>query len=194
MSNLYEIEEELQQIYNELEVSEGLVDDELYAKLEITQEQFKDKVGNYAKFIRVLENKVNFAQTEIARIEKYISPKTNLINRLKGTLLDAVKRFGEKDPKKDIWRYEVDTFRLSTRSSKSVTILDEELIEDRFKEISISKLSLEDKVKILDVLGKSEDELKIKVDIPKTPIKEEIEAGHVVEGASLDTNYSLTLK
>lgn len=192
--NLYEIQDELLTIYNELEASEGLVDDELYAKLEITQEQFRDKVGNYARFIKTLESKVAFAEAEITRIEKYIKPKETLIDKLKQTLLDAIKRFGEKDSKKDIWRYEVDTFRLSIRSSKSVTIFDEQKIDDRFKQIAINQLSLEDKVKILDVLGKSEDEVKIVVSIPKTPIKEAIENGDIIEGASLDTNYSLQLK
>ncbi len=192
--SLYNIQEEYLNIFREIEDNEGEVDEELYSRLVITQEDFKVKVENYCKYIRTLENQELFAINEIKRIQDYIRPKANLIDRLKETLLQAIKMFGDKDEKKDIWRFEVGTFRLGTRQSKSVTILDETLIEDRFKEIAISKLSLEDKARILDALGKSQEELTIIQTIPKTAIKKAIEEEGSVQGAELDTNYSLQIK
>lgn len=194
MSSLYEISQDLLQFQQVLEENEGIVEQEYWDLLVIKEDEFKGKVENYCKLIRSLENKVDNANSEIKRIQKYIEPKTNLINRLKDSVLTAIKTFGNKDPKKDIWRYEVGTFRLGTRSSSSVNIYNEEEIEDRFKQITISQLSLEDKVKILDALGKSQEEVTIKVDISKTAIKEAIKNEEIIEGAEIKTNYTIQIK
>lgn len=194
MSSLYYISQELLEFQQVLEENEGIVEQEYWDLLVIKEEEFKSKVENYCKFILDLENQIAFAQTEINRINKYIKPKNNLVDRLKDSILNAVKTFGNKDPKKDIWRYETGTFKLGTRSSSSVNILNEEEIEDRFKQVTISKLSLEDKVKILDALGKSQDEVNIKVDISKTAIKEAIDKEELVQGVEIKTNYNIQIK
>lgn len=191
--NLYTITETYLNLLRDIEENEGILTEEQEELLKITEDQFETKSHQYCKLIKDLENDVSFGEKELERINKYVTVKNNTIKRLKENLLNALALFGKKDPKKDIWRHETGTFKLSTRKSISVQY-DEEEIEDRFKKISISKLSLEDKVKVLDALGVSEDEVDIRESVPLTPIKEAINNGEEVIGASLKTNYSLQIK
>lgn len=190
---LYDITQNHLELLNDIEAAEGILDEELTERLKISEDTFKEKAEQYCKMIAQAESEAIYGQMELKRISQYVKVKTNIIERLKDNLLSALRLFGAKDSKKDIWRVEVGTFKLSTRQSVS-TIIDEEEIEDRFKEISMSKLSLEDKVKILDVLGKNEEDVKVTISIPKTPVKEAIESGEDVKGAYLSTNYLLTIK
>lgn len=192
--NIYEIQAELLELYELIEESGGEVTDEQYEAFKVTQENFDNKVKAYCHIIKEGESKIAYANSEIKRIQTFARPYENLNARLSGIILEAVKTFGIKDPKKDIWRYEVETFKLGTRSSVSTEILDAEAIDDKFKKLTFKDISMADKVKILDLLGLSEENAKITIDIPKTAIKEAILAGEVVEGAKLQTNYSLTLK
>jgi len=191
--NIYEIQAELLELYELIEESGGEVTDEQYEAFLVTKENFDNKVKAYCHIIKEGEAKIAYANSEIKRIEAFARPYTNLNAKLSGIILEAIKQFGDKDPKKDIWRYEVDTFKLSTRSSVSTEILDAEEIDDKFKKITFKDISMSDKVKILDLLGLSEENAKITIDIPKTLIKDAILAGETVEGAKLQTNYSLNL-
>lgn len=192
--NIYEIQAELLELYELIEESGGEVTDEQYEAFLVTKENFDNKVKAYCHIIKEGEAKIAYANSEIERITAFARPYTNLNAKLSGIILEAIKKFGKKDPKKDIWRYEVDTFKLGTRSSVSTEILDAEEIDDKFKKITFKDISMSDKVKILDLLGLSEENAKISIDIPKTAIKDAILAGEIVEGAKLQTNYTLTLK
>lgn len=192
--NLYEISEELLSILSEVEDNEGELTPELEERLTINQEEFKSKAYSYATFIKELEGRVALANTEIERINRYKKGKQNLIETLKANLLTGLQLFGEKDAKKPLWRMEVGTFKLGTRRSEVVNLYDETVIEDRWKRLAVGNLSLADKVRILEAVGKSEEEVKLTIDIPKTPIKDAIKAGEVVNGASVDENFSLQIK
>lgn len=190
--NLYQIEQELLDLYNQIEENGGEITPELEERLVITQENFSSKLENYAKFVKSLEGNINLMDSEIERINKLKQTKQNLINRLEKNMLNALRLFGNKDPQKDIWRYELPTFKLSTRQSQSVEIPDETLIDRSFKEYSLSKLSFQELDTILETVN--EDNHIVKDTISKTKIKEAIKEGQEVEGAILKTNYSLQIK
>ena len=190
--NLYQIEQELLDLYNQIEENGGEITPELEERLVITQENFSSKLENYAKFVKSLEGNINLMDSEIERISKLKQTKQNLINRLENNMLNALRLFGNKDPQKDIWRYELPTFKLSTRQSQSVEIPDETLIDRSFKEYSLSKLSFQELDTILETVN--EDNHIVKDTISKTKIKEAIKEGQEVEGAILKTNYSLQIK
>lgn len=191
---LYAIENELLAILGEIEENEGELTSETEASLTIAEEEFKSKLDSYVKAMSVLQGQVDYAESEVKRIKQYIAPKENLIGRLKQKCLDAVLIFGQKDPKKDIYRFETGTFKFGTRKTIATEIYDETQIEDKWKRLAIGNLSLEDKVRILEAIDKGEEEVKISIDILKTPIKTAIEAGEEVKGARLVDNYSLSIK
>ena len=191
--SLYSISESYLNLLSAIEEQEGVLTEDQEEFLKIVEEQFAIKSQQYCQLIKVLESDILFAEAELARIKKYAIVKSNTIKRLKENLLNALVLFGKKDAKKDIWRHETGTFKLSTRKSQSV-VIDEEEIEDRFRKIAISNLSLEDKVKILDALGMSEGEVKIQETISLSSVKEAIKEEGEVEGASMQTNYSLQIR
>ena len=168
--NLYQIEQDLLELYSQVEENGGEITPEIEEKLNITQENFTNKLENYTRFVKVLEGDIALMDSEIERINKLKQTRQNLVNRLELSMLNALKLFGNKDPKKDIWRFDLITFKLSTRQSQSVEILDETVIDNRYKTIKTTE------------------------SISKTLIKEAISDGQAVNGAVIKINHSLSIK
>jgi len=193
--SLYKIEEKLLSILTEIDDNEGELTPELEESLVIAQEDFESKMYGYSIAVRELGLSSANATSELLRISKYKDTLDNKIQKLKTAMLDAVMLFGDKDHKgKEIWRFQAGTFKMNTSRSVSTEIFDEALIEDKWKRLAMGNLSLKDKVKILEAIDKEEEDVKIVIDILKTPIKEAIERGELVEGARLKTNYNLQIK
>jgi|GEM_PF-4226675 len=192
--NIYEINAEALELEALIQESNGEITPEIEERLRINQENFNYKLDSYCKFIKYLELQIQFGESEIDRIKQLINNKTNLIEKLEHNIVESLKVFGTKDRVKDIWRYEIGTFKLGTRTSKSVKILDENLIEDKFKKIQLSNLTVEQKNNILIALNLTEGEVNLKEEFSKTKIKEAIDAGENVIGAELTTKQSLQMR
>lgn len=191
MKPIYSIKQEWLNLMSQIEDQEGVLENNQIQELKILEDNYKERIEEYSKIIQTLHSDIKFCDSEIERISKIRLIKENLADRLEQFILDALITFGEKDVKKDIWRLEVGTFKLSTRKSTSIQI-DEELIDNEWKQVVIkNKLSLEDLAKVADVLGVN---LETSTSILKTPIKEAIEKGQVINGASLIEKFGLTLK
>lgn len=191
MQNLYHIQQTYLQLMQDLQNNEGILEDGQEELLTVTKENFNEIAENLIMSVKTLEAQVDFANKEIERINKYKSTQQSIIDRFEKLLLTNLQIFGEKDSKKDIYRLEVGTFKLSTRQSEQV-LIDEEMIDDEWKTVSIKdRLSLEELTKICDLLGKK---LKAETDILKTPIKDFLKKGGIIEGAVIQTNYGLTIK
>jgi len=191
MQSLYHIQQTYLQLMQDLQDNEGILEDGQEELLTVTKENFNEIAENLIMSIKTLEAQVDFANKEIERINKYKATQQSIIDRFEKVLLTNLQIFGEKDSKKDIYRLEVGTFKLSTRQSKQV-IIDEERIDNEWKTVKITdRLTIEDVAKIGDVLGRK---IESTTDILKTPIKEFIEKGGIIEGAVIQTNYGLTIK
>lgn len=194
--NLYQIEQELLDIYSIISENDGEITPEIEERLAITEGNFAQKLENYSQFITSLNGEVNVCKSEIERINKLIATKQNLITRLQANMLTALRLFGNKDPRKDIWRYDLPTYKLSTRQSTSVDILNETEIDDKFKSFSLSHLTAEQERAILALYQSSEipENISFSYTISKTAIKNAIADGEEVEGAEVKINYSLVIK
>ena len=188
--NIFDIQSEYMELMAFLEENEGELTPELEELLQFNKEAFENKTKNYISIIRKMESDVKIANEEIQRIQSFINKKESSISMLKNNLLGALKLYGNKDATKDIYRYEVGTYKISTRSSESVEV-NELLIDDKWKEFTIEKLSDEDRKKIKNLLKK---ELKIKESVPKKPLKEALDGGQKIDGAEIKTSTSLTIK
>lgn len=201
MSNLYTIQVKYLQLMRDIEEQEGILEEEQNKELEITQEQFAEKVDQYIKIIKTCQADIVFANSELVRISKFITTKENTITKLDKLLLEAIKLFGEKEIKEDkktgkistIWRYISGTFKLSTRKSPSRTEIDEETIGSEWKQITIKdKLTMEELTKISDLLGKT---FETNTSFSKTDIKTKLDAGEIIPGASIEEeDYTLSIK
>lgn len=95
MANIFEIGQELMAIFNELEENGGELTEELAKALDITQENFKNKIESYCQVITMYNSDITCCKEEKDRINNIQKVKKNTVDRIKNVLLDAVKMFGE---------------------------------------------------------------------------------------------------
>lgn len=129
MSNIFNIKQELLSIFDELEENGGELTPELEEQLNITQEEFRDKIKSYSNAVKMLENDIIDIKTEKARLNDLQKSKEKTIERLKKIMIDAVELFG--DTTKSGSKYlDYGTGKVSIRNTQVVEV--EEDITDRF--------------------------------------------------------------
>jgi len=119
--NIFEIERNLQDLYDNIEENGGEVDDEILDQLTITEQNLKDKVRSYTEVIKQLQYDVKNIQEEKSRLDNMKKSKEILIARLQNILLNALDKFGEAD-KKGVKSIDYGIGRISTRKSSSVEV------------------------------------------------------------------------
>lgn len=129
MSNIFNIQQELLTIFDELEENGGELTPELEEQLNITQEEFRDKIKSYSNVVKMLENDIIDIKAEKARLNDLQKSKENTIERLKKIMIDAIELFG--DTTKAGGKYiDYGTGKVSMRVTQAVEV--EEDILDRF--------------------------------------------------------------
>jgi hypothetical protein len=165
--NLWEITQEFLALASLIEEAGGEATDEVMEELAISRENFAHKAEGYAKLILKWDSEVDVASAEIKRIQAIKKTKENAVARLKDTLKGALLVFGHEDAK-GIKRFETPLVKLSTRKSTSIEITDEQALP--------------------------QEAFVIKKEVSKTAIKELLEAGAAIEGASVKENISVVIK
>ena len=92
--SLYEIQDELQQIIDNIEENGGEVDEFIEEALQIKQEEFENKVESYCNAITMLKSEVECCKNEKQRINNIQNTKKNIVEKLKNRILDAVLIWG----------------------------------------------------------------------------------------------------
>lgn len=95
MANIYCIQQELLDIFDELEENGGELTPELEEKLNITQEEFSDKIKSYTDVVKMLENDIIDIKAEKARLNDLQKSKEKTIERLKKVMINAIELFGD---------------------------------------------------------------------------------------------------
>ena len=113
MSSLYNIEQDLLDIFNQIEELEGELTPELDDQLRLTQEEYKEKLEKYAHVVRQYEADIKVIKEEVERLNKRKKTFENRIERLKKVMLEAVVNFGPVETPK---------FKIGTRLSKSTNL------------------------------------------------------------------------
>ena len=167
MAALWEITQEFLALASMIEEAGGEATDEVMEELAISRENFAHKAEGYAKLILKWESEVDAAAAEIKRIQAIKKTKENSVGRLKETLKAALLVFGQEDSK-GVKRFETPLVKLSTRKSTSIEITDENALP--------------------------QEAFVIKKEVSKTAIKELLEAGAAIEGASVKENISLQIR
>lgn len=129
MANIYNIQNELLDIFNEIEENEGELTPELEEQLNITQEEFRDKIKSYSNVVKMLENDIIDIKAEKARLNDLQKSKEKTVERLKKIMINAVELFG--DTTKSGSKYiDFGTGKVSIRNTQVVEV--EEDVTDRF--------------------------------------------------------------
>ena len=121
MDNLFAISNELRNIIEDIEVQGGEITDEQAERLEVREQEMKDKLDNYRKAILVLKYQEQMCSDEIKRLQAAKKSKTNVIKKLSDSVLNAVVEFGD-DGKSGNKTYSTDTFKFYTVNRKSLEI------------------------------------------------------------------------
>ena len=95
MSSIFDIQQNLTSIFEELEENGGELTEDLYEKLNISQEEFKSKVEAYINVIKSAKNDIELCKQENKRLRERQKVKENLIDRLSKIIVSAVEQFGD---------------------------------------------------------------------------------------------------
>lgn len=119
--NIFQISQELLDIFQELEDNGGELTEELESRLAITQADFKDKVKSYSDIIKCTNSEISLIDKEIERLKVLKESKTKAVSRLEKIIIWAIDMFGEttKSGGKFV---DFGTGKVSVRNSKKVEI------------------------------------------------------------------------
>ena len=131
MDSLYNIEQELLDVIATLEDNGGEFTPELEERLIIGQDNLREKLTSYVAVINKMTAQIDACKCEEKRISSLRKSRENTLDRVKESVLNAVRLFGDAT-KNGNYVIDLDTCRLSTRSSSSVNI-DEERVDDYIK-------------------------------------------------------------
>ena len=121
MANIYNIQQSLFSIFDELEENGGELTPELEEQLNITQEQFKSKIKDYSNVIKMLESDIVAIKEEKARLSDLQKSKEKNIERLKKIMVEAIENFG--DTTKAGGKYvDYGTGKVSVRNSQAIEV------------------------------------------------------------------------
>ena len=121
MANIYNIQQSLFSIFDELEENGGELTPELEEQLNITQEQFKSKIKDYSNVIKMLETDITAIKEEKARLSDLQKSKEKNIERLKKIMVEAIENFG--DTTKAGGKYvDYGTGKVSVRNSQAIEV------------------------------------------------------------------------
>ena len=160
--SLYQITADQAELFNQIDELDGELTPELEEALKINADNFQEKARGYIWMIKKLEADNSTINEEMNRLERIEKRNDKLIDRLKESMKMALEIFGESK--------KIDTFTLSLRKSKSVEIIDAELIPEAYRV-----------VKTTETINKNE-------------IKKAIERGVNVAGATIKENQNLQIK
>ena len=128
MSNIFQISQDLLDVYQELEDNGGELTDELEAKLTVSQTDFKTKIKSYTDVIKYTEGDIKLIDEEISRLKELKESKKKAIARLEKIVIWAIGMFGEANKSGNKF-VDFGTGKVSVRNTEKVEV-DDEFAED----------------------------------------------------------------
>ena len=89
--NIWQIQQNLLDIFNELEENGGELTEELEQQLAISQEDFRSKVENYTNVIKSVKADIAAIDQESKRLAELKKSKNGIIDRLTKVLVEFAK-------------------------------------------------------------------------------------------------------
>ena len=135
--NIWQIQQDLLDIFNELEENGGELTPELEDKLNITQSEFKNKIENYLYVIKQTESDINACDAEAKRLTALKKSKQNTIDRIKSVMAKAIEQFGDENKNGNKF-IDLGTAKITVRTSNKVIVNDdfaENLVNNTFDEV-----------------------------------------------------------
>lgn len=119
--NIFEIQQELLDIFAELEETGGELTPELEEKLAVTQENFKEKVKSYGEVIKSVKAEIDLIDKETARLKELKDSKSKAIDRMSKIIAQAITMFGD-ETKSGGKFLDYGTGKISVRNTQKVEV------------------------------------------------------------------------
>ena len=126
MASIYNIQQDLLEIFDQIEANDGEITPELEEQLRISQDEFEDKIRSYTGVIHQLECDLGAIKDEKSRLDAIKKSKEKTIERLKQIMLEAIQMFGDTS-KSGTKFIDYGTGKVSLRKSESVELDDDKL-------------------------------------------------------------------
>ena len=124
--NIWEIQQDLLAIFDELEENGGELTEELEEKLAIGKENFKSKVEGYINLIKQIKSDIAAIDQESKRLTELKKSKNAVIERLTNILVPAIQNFGDVS-KAGCAFVDYGTGKVSIRNTQKVELDDDKL-------------------------------------------------------------------
>jgi len=204
MASIFKLQQEYLDMMNEIEDNEGELTPELEEQLAINIDSFEDKMGNYADLIDFLKSQVTMNKDKIEAIVKLSNTSSNLINRLKSNMRDALQLYGE-DGKSGNKILNIEGHKFYTRKNELVRVQDEMtfMMQNDYVNSTVSlkipKKQLDEVLegisKILDVTSDDiHEDIKWTNAIDKRVLKADLKANVEVDGTMLYRDDNIIIK
>ena len=141
--NIFNIQSEYQQLFNELIENGGELTPELELALQINKDNFHSKSENYAYITKQFDGEIDIIDNEIKRLQQAKKSREKTIQRLKDTIELAMLTF-------EIDKIETPLIKISFRKSESVEVTDVNELPNEYKVIKLTESA--DKLKIKDAI------------------------------------------
>ena len=126
MASIYNIQQNLLDIFNQIEENCGEITPELEEQLNISKDEFEDKIKSYTCVIHQLESDLCAIKEEKARLDAIKKSKEKTIESLKRIIVEAIQLFGNTS-KSGTKFIDYGTGKVSLRKSESIEIDDDKL-------------------------------------------------------------------
>lgn len=144
--SLFNISKEAIELASLLE--EGEFTTEIEQALAINQNELQEKAISYGYVVKSLEADVTTIDEEMKRLKAIKESKTNAIERMKSSVLNAMQIYGLK-------KIESPTLNVSIRESEAVEVVSLEQLPDSFKTTKVTVSA--DKVRIKKAIKEGEN-------------------------------------
>jgi len=124
--NIWQIQQDLLSIFDELEENGGELTEELEQQLAISQEDFRSKVENYTNVIKSIKADIAAIDEETKRLAALKKSKNALIDKLSKVIINAVEMFGETTKAGGKF-FDYGTGKVSIRNSQKIVLNDDKI-------------------------------------------------------------------
>ena len=126
MASIYNIQQDILDIFDQIEENEGEITPELEEQLRISQDEFENKIRSYTCVVRQLECDLAAIKDEKARLDAIKKSKEKTIERIKQVMIEAIQMFGDTS-KTGVKFIDYGTGKVSLRKSESIELDDDKL-------------------------------------------------------------------
>lgn len=124
--NIWEIQQDLLAIFDELEENGGELTEELEKKLTISKENFRTKVEGYINVIKQVKSDIAAIDQESKRLAELKKSKNAVIERLTKVLVPAIQNFGDVSKSGSAF-VDYGTGKVSIRNTQKLELDDDKL-------------------------------------------------------------------